>query len=325
MAGRSVDLHSGIEFLGRDGVPEQPLYHRVHRQLDDIDHHAIVQFRLPDRRQSPAAAVSRIFGFKIVGNGAGGTVSLQVGYEFGGSPQSQIGEDAGQQHCNANAVTVTTDANGNPYSGFTRSGYLCWLEYDAVQHGTFYLFIPTDQNGAPLGEVRTLGPSHSGTGYSYVWTSNGASVMNPNFQFAGWDASNPNKGYATINYGPEDGLLISFVYDSTKAGCNPAYTNWSGAGGYPGWPAVELVSIDTCFTYTNLTNPINNDVIAQITRAYAAANPGFSLAAFTFGSVTYLDDYLRGPGQLRQLRLGQSGALHRRDLQRRRHTDAGFR
>src|SRR5258708_35268430 len=34
---------------------------------------------------SPAAAVSRVFGFRITGNGAGGTASPPGGYQIGGS------------------------------------------------------------------------------------------------------------------------------------------------------------------------------------------------------------------------------------------------
>lgn len=233
-----------------------------------------------------ASAISRIFGFKITGNGAGGTVSLQAGYEFGTSPPWQVGEDAGQQHCNSNSVTVTTTATGTPYSGFTLNGNICWIQYDAFQRGAFYLFIPTDQNGAPLGEMRPLG----WTTNAINWSSNGASMATPSFSFAGWDPTQGNKGYATLSYNSgATVLLVSFIYDTTKSGCNPAYTNWAGMALYQGWIAFANSPTDPCFTYTNLTNPTNStDVVTQIKSNYSA----ISTAALGLGTGTvYLDGY----------------------------------
>ena len=129
--------------------------------------------------------------------------------------------------------TVSNDAAGNPYSGYTLQGYICTFQHEWA--GTAYwLFISKDQFGAPLGEMRPLG--QSGLQYTTSWTSNGASFPNgASMSFAGWHPTDGSQFMASAAY--NNGatlLLVSAQYDSSKPGCNPPYMNWQGAQNYMG-------------------------------------------------------------------------------------------
>lgn len=236
-----------------------------------------------------AAYASRTMGVRITAMVPSGTMSLQVGYAYGTSPFWQVDEDSGQQHCNSNPVTVTANAAGVPYSGFTLNGYECWLDFDALQRGAFYLVIPQDQNGMPLGENRIIGT----TSNQQSFTSNGATLnATTQFQYAGPDPVNGNKFYVSVGYTGNTALLLSATFDSTRTGagtCNPLFVTWQGAQKYP---SNGNNPQDSCITYTNLTNPTTGqDVVAQITAAYATFNPGFSMAGFELGNITFFNEF----------------------------------
>lgn len=242
----------------------------------------------------PASAnyEGRAFGFQVMRQGSSGSISVSFGFEADMSTSWSVIEDGLTQHCNQNAVTVSNDASGNPYSGYTLKGYICTFQHEWAG-SAYWLLISKDQFGGPLGEMRPLGPA--GIPYTIAWNSNGASFPNgANISFAGWDATDGSKfkGSASYNNG-KTALLVSAHYDSSKPGCNPPYMNWSGALQYIGaysFPA------DTCFTYTNLTNPSASppmDVRSQIVRAYASANPGFDLSGFNIGALVVTGGYMR--------------------------------
>ena len=231
----------------------------------------------------PASAnyEGRAFGFQIVRKGASGSIKVSFGFEADMSTSWSVIEDGLTQHCNSNPVTVSNDAAGNPYPGYTLSGYICTFQHEWAGIA-YWLFISKDQNGAPLGEARPLGQ----LGLPSNWSSNGATVpTNANFGFAGWDAADGTRFLSAASYnsnqrGPT-ALLIAGQYDSTKPGCTPPYQNWKGYLNYIGAYATPP---DSCFTYTNLTNPSASppmDLRSQIVRAYAAYNPGFDLSGFT--------------------------------------------
>ncbi len=234
----------------------------------------------------------RAFGFQIARQGVTGSVSLSFGFEADMSTSWSVMEDATPQHCNSNPVTVTSDAAGNPYSGYSLAGYLCTFSHEWA--GTAYwLFISKDQNGAPLGESRPLGIS--GIPANQAWSSNGANFSSgAGIAFAGWHPTDGSKFMASAAYNSgATALLVSAQYDSTRAGCSPAYANWAGAQQYV--PAYSN-PLPTCFTYTNLTNPVSNpplDLRSQIVRAYATYNPGFDLSGFSIGEVTVTGGYAR--------------------------------
>ena len=240
----------------------------------------------------PASAnyEGRAFGFQITRSGASGSVSMSFGFEADMSSSWSTLEDATPQHCNSNPVTVSSDGAGNPYSGYALQGYLCTFSHEWA--GTAYwLFISKDQNGAPLGESRPLGPS--GIPANQAWASNGASFPNgANIAFAGWHPTDGSKFMASAAYSSgATALLVSAQYDSTKPGCSPAYKNWAGAQQYV---ATYSNPLPSCFTYTNLTNPSANppmDLRSQIARSYASYNPGFDLSGFSIGEVTVTGGY----------------------------------
>ena len=239
---------------------------------------------------SSANYEGRAFGFQITRGGVTGSVSVSFGFEADMSTSWSVLEDATPQHCNSNPVTVTSDGAGNPYSGYTLQGYLCTFSHEWAGTG-YWLFISKDQNGAPLGESRPLGPA--GIPANQSWSSNGASFPSgANIAFAGWDATDGSKFLASASYNSATtALLVSAQYDSKKAGCSPAYRSWAGAQQYvPAYGA----ALPACFTYTNLTNPAANppmDLRAQIVRAYAAFNPGFDLSGFAIGEVIVTGGY----------------------------------
>jgi len=232
------------------------------------------------------------FGFQVARQGSNGSVSVSFGFEADMSTSWSVLEDGITQHCNQNPVTVTNDALGNPYSGYTLQGYMCMFQNEWAGIG-YWLLISKDQYGNPLGEMRPLGPS--GIPYTLSWNSNGASFPNGvNMTFAGWDATDGSKFKSTASYNNgATSLLVSAQYDPTKPGCSPAYKNWVGAQQYIGAYAFPA---DTCFTYTNLTNPSANppmDLRAQIVRAYATANPGFDISGFVIGQAVVTGGYMR--------------------------------
>ncbi len=234
----------------------------------------------------------RAFGFQITRPGAAGSIGVSFGFEADMSTSWSVIEDATPQHCNSNPVTVTSDAAGNPYSGYVLQGYLCTFSHEWAGTG-YWLFISKDQNGAPLGESRPLGIS--GIPANQAWSSNGANFSNgANIAFAGWHPTDGSKfmGTAAYNSGAT-ALLVSARYDSTQSGCNPAYANWAGTQQYV--PAFSN-PVSTCFTYTNLTSPSASppmDLRAQIVQAYASYNPGFDLSGFSIGEVTVTGGYAR--------------------------------
>jgi hypothetical protein len=234
----------------------------------------------------------RAFGFKIVRLGGSGSVQLSFGYEAAMSTSWSVLEDGFAQHCNSTPVTVSTDPNGTPYPGYTLQGYVCTFQHE-WSGLAFWLFISKDQNGAPLGEARPLGPV--GIPYSMSWNSNGALFPNGvSMQFAGWDPANGGRflGTASYNSGATE-LLVAGSYDTTKPGCSPAYANWSG---YLQYIPMFHYPPDTCFTYTNLTNPTANppmDLRSQIVRAYANFNPGVDLSGFGVGEVVAAGGFAR--------------------------------
>jgi len=242
----------------------------------------------------PASAnyEGRAFGFQITRQGASGSISVSFGFEADMSTSWSTIEDAIPQHCNSNPVAVSNDPAGNPYSGFTLQGYLCTFSHEWA--GTAYwLFIPKDQNGAPLGKSRPLGIS--GIPTNQAWASNGASFPNgANIAFAGWHPTDGSRFLASASYNSgATALLVAAQYDTSNPGCSPAYMNWSGAQQY----VVAYASpVATCFTYTNLTNPTANppmDLRSQIVRAYASANPAFDLSGFAIGEVIVTGGYAR--------------------------------
>ncbi|HEV2200140.1 MAG TPA: hypothetical protein VGR73_09980 [Bryobacteraceae bacterium] len=239
-----------------------------------------------------AAYEGRAFGFRIVRQGAAGSVNLSFGFESAQSTSWAVGEDSITQHCNANPVTVTSDANGNPYPGYTLSGYVCLFQHEWAGEA-FWLLISRDQNGRPLGEARPLGPI--GIPYPVSWNSNGAAFPNgASMSFVGWDATNGGRflAVASSNSGSTQ-LLVAGSYDPTKPGCSPAYVKWSGAQIYT---RLGAFAADTCFRYTNLTNPSANppmDLRSQIVRAYANYNPGLDLSGFAVGEAQVSGGFAR--------------------------------
>ncbi len=222
--------------------------------------------------------------------GASGSVTLSFGFEFAQSSTWNVGEDGFTQHCNVNPIAVSNDAKGNAYPGYTLSGYLCLLQNQGSSTA-FWLIIPRDQNGAPLGESRPLGPV--GIPYTVAWNSNGAAFpTGATMTFAGWDDSNPAKFYVSVsmNSGATQ-LFASGIYDPTKRGCAPAYQNWVGAQLYP---TATAFPPDTCFTYANLTNPSSNppmDLRSQIVQAYPTYNPGVDISGFGTGDIVVSGGY----------------------------------
>lgn len=242
----------------------------------------------------PASASyeGRAFGFQITREGASGSIAVSFGFEADMSTSWSAIEDNLPQHCNSNPVPVTNDAAGNPYSGYTLQGYICTFSNEWA--GTAYwLFVSKDQNDAPLGESRPLGIS--GIPANQTWSSNGASFPNgANISFAGWDSTDGTKFMASASYSSgATALLVSAQYDSTLAGCSPAFMNWTGVQQYVPTYSYPLPA---CFRYTNLTNPSANppmDLRSQMVRAYAAYNPGFDLSGFALGAVTATGGYAR--------------------------------
>jgi len=248
--------------------------------------------------QSGVAYASRVMGVRIQANAGAGTLSLQAGYKMGISPMFQVGETSGggQLQCNPHANTIVNDANGTAYAGYTLQGYICWIDYDVLSNGVYYLVIPQDQNGAPLGEVRVLGTTVS----FRTFTSNGVTFNTANFYYAGPDASDPNKWYVTYPYsGNTTSLLLSAKFDSSLSGCSPLWKTWAGAQVYPIYgnnnaAGSAVTGVDSCITYTNLTPPNASpamDLKAQIIRAYGVSNPSFDLSGFKLGAVVYLNGY----------------------------------
>ena len=234
----------------------------------------------------PAAAnyQGAAFGFQVTRQGSSGSIGVSFGFEADMSTSWSVLEDGITDHCNANPVTVSNDAAGNAYSGYTLEGYICMFQNEWA--GTAYwLLISKDQFGNPLGEMRPLGPS--GLPYTSSWTSNGASFPNgANISFAGFHPTDGSQfmGSVTYNNGATL-LLVSAQYNSSNPGCNPPYKNWQGAQNYIGAYAYPAL---TCFTYTNLTNPSSNpamDLGSQIVRANAAYSTGLNLAGFVVGQV----------------------------------------
>jgi len=240
----------------------------------------------------PSAAnyEGRAFGFQVTRQGSSGSMSVSFGFEPDMSSSWSVEEDGLINHCNANPVTVSNDAAGNPYSGYTLQGYICTFQHEWAG-AAYWLFISKDQSGNPLGEMRPLG--QTGVPYTLSWNSNGASFANgANISFAGWHPTDGARFMAFANYN-NTLLLVSGQYDSTKAGCNPPYKNWLGAQSYIGAYAFP---VDACFTYTNLTNPSSNppmDLRSQIVRAYAAYNPSVDLSGFVLGGVAATGGYAR--------------------------------
>jgi len=242
----------------------------------------------------PASAnyEGRAFGFQILRGGGSGSVSVSFGFEADMSTSWSAIEDGLPQHCNSNPVTVTNDAAGIAYAGYSLQGYICTFSNEWA--GTAYwLFISKDQKGEPLGESRPLGIA--GIPASQSWSSNGASFPSgANISFAGWNATDGTKFMASASYGSgATALLVTAQYDSTLTGCSPAYMNWGGAQRYV--PAYSN-PVTTCFTYMNLTNPSANppmDLRSQMVRAYASYNPGFDLSGFALGAVTVTGGYAR--------------------------------
>ena len=241
---------------------------------------------------SSASYEGRAFGFQVVRQGSSGSINISFGFEADMSTSWSVLEDGVTQHCNQNPVTVSSDAVGNPYSGFTRQGYVCMFQHEWAG-SAFWLFISKDQNGNLLGEARPLG--QSGIPYTLAWTSNGASFPNGvAMAFAGWHPTDGGRFMTTASYNSGATLLLlSGQYDATQPGCNPAYTNWQGSQNYIG---VYAFPAATCFTYTNLTNPTASppmDLRSQIVRAYAAYNPGFDLSGFAIGAAVVNGGYAR--------------------------------
>ncbi len=241
---------------------------------------------------SSANYEGRAFGFQVVRQGTSGSVSVSFGFEADMSTSWSVLEDGIPEHCNDNPVTVSNDASGNPYSGYTLAGYVCTFQNEWAG-SAYWLFISKDQNGNPLGEARPLGPS--GIPYTSAWTSNGASYPNGvSMSFAGWHPTDGSKFMSSASYNSGTTLLlVSAQYDSTQTGCNPTYTTWQGAQSYVSSYAFPAL---TCFTYTNLTNPSATppmDLRSQIVRAYSTYNPGFDLSGFTIGSVVVNGGYAR--------------------------------
>jgi len=240
-----------------------------------------------------AAYEGRAFGFRIVRQGAAGSVNLSFGFEAAQSTSWSVQEDGITQHCNANPVAVSTDANGNPYSGYTLSGYVCMFQHEWAGQA-FWLIVSRDQYGRPLGETRPLGPI--GIPYALSWNSNGAAFPNgASMSFVGWDATNGGRFLAVASYNSgATELLVAGSYDPSKPGCSPAYVKWSGAQNY--LPASAVSAPDTCFTYTNLTNPSASppmDLRSQIVQAYASYNPGLDLSGFAVGEAQVSGGFAR--------------------------------
>lgn len=241
----------------------------------------------------PAAAnyEGRAFGFKVTRQGASGSINVSFGFEADMSTSWSVIEDGVTQHCSQNPVSVSNDAGGNSYSGYTLQGNICTFQH--TPGAAYFLFISKDQFGAPLGETRPLGPT--GLPYPTSLNSNGASFPNGvSIAFAGWDATDGAKFTASASYNSgATRLLVSGSYDSTKAGCDPPYKTWAGAQQYVG---AFSFAAESCFTYANLTNPSANpamDLRSQIVRAYAVYNPGFNLSGFNIGDVVATGGYAR--------------------------------
>ena len=241
---------------------------------------------------SSANYTGAAFGFQVTRQGSSGSIGVSFGFEADMSTSWSVLEDGITVHCNANPVTVSNDASGNPYSGYTLPGYICMFQNEWAGIA-YWLFVSKDQFGNPLGEMRPLGPA--GIPYTTSWSSNGASFPNgANISFAGWHPTDGTQflGSASYNNGAAL-LLVAAQYNSSNAGCNPPYTNWQGAQNYIGaysYPAL------TCFTYTNLTNPSSNpamDMQSQIVRAYAAYNPGVNVSGFVPGGVVVSGGFAR--------------------------------
>ena len=241
---------------------------------------------------SAVAYEGRAFGFQVTRQGASGSVNMSFGFEADMSSSWSVLEDAVTQHCNQNPVTVSHDGSGNAYSGYTLPGYVCMFQHEWAGIA-YWLFISKDQSGNPLGEMRPLG--QSGLQYPTSWTSNGASFPNgANISFAGWHPTDGSQFLGSVPYNNGSTLLlVSAHYDSSKSGCNPPYMNWPGAQTYI---TTYSFPVESCFTYTNLTNPSSNptmDVRSQIMRAYAAYNPGVDLSGFNVGGMVVTGGYAR--------------------------------
>ena len=83
---------------------------------------------------------------------------MSFGFEPDMSTSWSVEEDGVTNHCSPNPVTVTNDAAGNPYSGYTLQGYICTFQHEWAG-AAYWLFISKDQFGNPLGEMRPLGPT----------------------------------------------------------------------------------------------------------------------------------------------------------------------
>ena len=241
---------------------------------------------------SSANYEGRAFGFQVQRQGSSGSIDVSFGFEADMSSSWSVLEDGLTEHCNSNPVTVSNDAAGNPYSGFTLQGNVCAFQHEWSGLG-YWLFISKDQSGGPLGEMRPLGQSN--LQYPTSWTSNGATFPNGGtISFAGWHPTDGDKFMASASYNNGSTLLlVSAQYDSSKPGCNPPYKNWQGAQNYI---TTFAFPVETCFTYTNLTNPSANppmDLSSQIVRAYALYNPGFNLAGFNIGEVVVTGGFAR--------------------------------
>ena len=241
----------------------------------------------------PASAnyEGRAFGFLVTRQGTSGSINVSFGFEADMSSSWSVLEDGVSQRCNQNPVTVSNDAAGNPYSGYTLQGYICTFQH--YPGAAYWLLISKDQFGGPLGETRPLGPT--GLPYTTAWNSNGASFPNgAAIAFAGWHPTDGAKFVAAASYNNgTTSLLVSAQYDPTKPGCSPPYMTWAGAQQYVG---AYSFAAESCFTYTNLTNPSANppmDLTSQIVRAYALYNPSVNLAGFIAGEVVASGGYAR--------------------------------
>ncbi len=155
---------------------------------------------------SSANYEGRAFGFQVQRQGSSGSIDVSFGFEADMSSSWSVLEDGLTEHCNPNPVTVSNDAAGNPYAGFTLQGNVC-----AFQHEwsglAYWLFISKDQSGGPLGEMRPLGQSN--LQYPTSWTSNGATFPNGGtISFAGWHPTDGDKFMASASYNNGSTLLL---------------------------------------------------------------------------------------------------------------------
>ncbi|MCC6392557.1 MAG: hypothetical protein IT167_18295 [Bryobacterales bacterium] len=255
-----------------------------------------VQLRIEESCDSdcPASAAyeGRAFGFKVTRQGTSGSVLLSFGWENDQSLISSVLEDATPQHCSHQYLTVTNDAQGQSYNGYSLQGQLC--AFGGTFSTTYYLFISKDQNGNPLGEMRPLGEQH--LPYPVAWNSNGASFPHGvELPFAGWDPQDGNSFYSIASYDSgKSGLIVHATYDPNRyPACNPPYKSWPG---YLDYVDAFHFFKDACFTYTNLTDPTANppmDIRSQIVRAYATYNPSVDISGFVKIQSVYAGGYVR--------------------------------